>query len=158
MKKNPKNKDSSNALQSDNANMRSYYPNQLGRIHISISKQQVSPVEVDINKNDTLNDITPKDSNKIKKCNRKTIDDIWRHLGLGDINISYACIGYTLDGRPVLNYDEFANLLVTYGFNINDVVAFIEDFASHSLKDNNAPIVMFTSNSSAIMTNIAPIV
>ena len=99
-----------------------------------------------------------KSSNTASKDENKAIDSIWKHLGLGHIDISYACVGYSLDGRPILNYDDFMNLLVNYGFNMKDVVAFIDDFAKHAVEDIKSPIVMFTANTSAIMTNIKPIV
>ena len=63
-----------------------------------------------------------------------------------------------MDGRPILNHDEFVNLLINYGFNVKDVLPFIDDFAENSAKDEKSPIVMFTANTSAIMTNIEPIV
>ena len=137
-------------------------PNELGRVHMSINKQQVIPVEVEYvgdamarekSKKTNSNDIDASNA----KNDQKAIDAIWKHLGLGHIDISYACIGYSLDGRPVLNYDDFVNLLVNYGFSIQDTTAFIEDFAAHSLSDNKSPIVMYSANTSAIMTSIEPI-
>ena len=142
-------------------------PNELGRIHVSINKQQICPIEANyignIMARSKKNNNNPKDIDANAKpakenIDQKAIDAIWKHMGLGHIDISYACVGYSMDGRPILNYDEFTNLLVTYGFNIQDVMMFIDDFANHSTQDNTSPIVMFTTNTSAIMTNIEPIV
>ena len=147
----------------DSLDTQRHCSNELGRVHVSISQQQVFPVEAKYIGDTMSREKKSKKSNNEKQpanhqdVDRKAIDDIWKHLGLGHIDISYACIGYSLDGRPILNHDDFVNLLVNYGFDINDIVPFIEDFASHSLKDNKSPIVMFTANASAIMTSIEPI-
>ena len=135
--------------------------NVLGRIRIFPSKQAIVPIEEEY-----IGDIMakrPKNSSKTSEVStsnvdEKAIDAIWKHMGLGHIDISYACVGYSMDGRPILNYDDFMNLLLTYGFGVNDVIAFIDDFANHSLEDKTSPIVMFTSNASAICTSIKPIV
>jgi hypothetical protein len=152
---------------------RHQYPNELGRVRISLKNMAICPVEMTYvgdamaknkktgknnGKNFSKKDSIDEEASVVSQnADKKAIDDIWKHLGLGHIDISYACIGYSLDGRPILNHDDFVNLLVNYGFSINDIVPFIEDFASHSLKDNKSPIVMFTANASAIMTNIEPI-
>ena len=83
---------------------------------------------------------------------------IWKNLGLGKIDISYACVGYTLDGRPVLSQDYFIDLLVNYGFNMSAIMLFIDDFAKHAKKDDISPIVMYSMNTARIMTEIKPIV
>ena len=93
-----------------------------------------------------------------QNADKKAIDEIWKHLGLGHIDISYACAGYSMDGRPILNHNELVDLLINYGFKIQDILPFIEDFASHSMNDNKSPIVMYSANTSAIMTSIEPIV
>lgn len=145
------------------------YPNEIGRVHVSLSHMQMVPVEAadhkmslesmakDIKKDGKHSKKSKTGESSMQNADEKAIDDIWKHLGLGHIDISYACVGYSMDGRPVLSYDDFMNLLVTYGFKVQDVLKFIEDFASHSTSDEKSPIVMFTTNSSAIMTNIEPI-
>lgn len=87
-----------------------------------------------------------------------TLETMWKFMGMGKIDISYACVGYTFDGRPVLNYAEFTDLLINYGFDINDVLAFIDDFVECAKSDEKGPIVMTTVNSSRIMTEIEPLV
>lgn len=131
------------------------YPNELGRVSVSISNQCVLPQESICYS--TQHEDPPMQRVKRTKRQEKAIDVIWKHLSAGHIDISYACVGYSLDGRPVLNYDDFTNLLVTYGFDIRDVVLFIDDFAEHSLSNDKSPIVMFTTNSSSIMTSIKPL-
>lgn len=135
------------------------YPNQLGRIHVDIQAQAIIPVEeesiIDTMARSKKN--KKEDSRKISKSSSKGVDKIWKHMGLGHIDISYACIGYSLDGRPIINHDDFVNLLMNYGFLMQDILPFIDDFATHSTEDKNSPIVMFTANSAAIMSSIKPI-
>ena len=139
-------------------------PNEIGRVHICINNQQVIPVKSEyvgeaMAKESEINNKRKHKKQSLDSANvdKKAIVPIWKHMGLGHIDISYACIGYSLEGRPILNHDEFVNLLINYGFNIKDIIPFIDDFAKHSLEDPKSPIVMFTANTSAIMTNIKPI-
>ena len=163
----------------DRLHMKNYFPNELGRVRVSVKDMSVIPIEVE-----SIGDIMTEENDSCsKKSNRKSskqskrqsiqesashsndpsdarhaIDDIWKHMGLGHTDISYACVGYSMDGRPILNYDEFINLLVNYGFNVDVVIKFIDDFVKNGVKDSKSPIVMFTTNTSAIMTDIQPIV
>lgn len=142
------------------------FPNELGRVLVSVKDMTITPVEARLA---CTGDTMAKGQRKSKKtakelrnedtvpaADKKAVDDIWKHLGLGHIDLSYACVGYSMDGRPVLNHDELVSLLVNYGFSIQAVLAFIEDFAANSNEDMS-PIVMYTANTSAIMTEIKPI-
>ena len=129
------------------------YPNALAKLKVSLKDIR--------NKHDGLTDngeseMAAKKSGKNASSNAE-VDLIWKNLGLGKIDISYACIGYTLDGRPVLSHDEFVNLLVNYGFNIQAIILFIDDFAKHAEKDDTSPIVMYSVNTASIMTEIKPV-
>ena len=142
------------------------FSNEIGRVHASVKDMSIVPYEYeraeDIMAKEKKQRKGKDDKNSTKQVDqnvdKKAIDDIWKHMGLGHIDISYACVGYSMDGRPILNHDEFVNLLINYGFKIQDVLPFIDDFAEHSTKDDKSPIVMFTANTSAIMTNIEPII
>ena len=142
------------------------FSNEIGRVHASVKDMSIVPYEYenagDIMAREKKQHKGKDDKNSTKPINqnvdKKAIDDIWKHMGLGHIDISYAFIGYSMDGRPILNHDEFVNLLINYGFKVQDVLSFIDDFAAHSTHDYKSPIVMFSSNTSAIMTNIEPIV
>lgn len=145
----------------------SSYPSELGRVRVSLGSMSITPLEVveerveEVMARESKRKSKSKDKNQTNESqnvDQKAIDAIWKHLGLGHIDISYACIGYSMDGRPILNHDEFVNLLINYGFKIQDILPFIDDFASHSENDKKSPIVMFTANESAIMTSIEPIV
>lgn len=141
------------------------YPNEIGRVHASVSSMSIVPYDVEMIGDTMAKERKSKRAAKdvesksiSKNVDKKAIDEIWKHMGLGHIDISYACVGYSMDGRPILNHDEFVNLLINYGFKVQDVVSFIDDFAAHSTQDYKSPIVMFSANTSAIMTNIEPIV
>lgn len=141
------------------------YSNEIGRVHVSVDKMSIVPFEVKTigdamshSKRSKRSEQDAIDNSSSKNIDRKAIDDIWKHMGLGHIDISYACVGYSMDGRPILNHDEFVNLLINYGFAVKDALQFIDDFAEHSIQDSKSPIVMFSANTSAIMTNIEPIV
>ena len=83
---------------------------------------------------------------------------MWKYMSMGKIDISYACVGYSYDGRPILDYNAFIDLLINYGFKIEDVLVFIDDFASCTENDDKAPIIMTSVNMSRIMTEIKKIV
>ena len=145
-------------MTTNNSNVR--FPNELGRAYVSVKSMRIVPID-SVNYGDVMaenNRRKPKkDRKSTQNAEKKAIDDIWRHMGLGHIDISYACVGYSMDGRPILNHDDFANLLASYGFDISAVVQFIDDFAASSTTDSKSPIVMFTTNTSAIMTDIKPL-
>ena len=130
------------------------YPNALAKLKVSLKDMSVEHVGLTGNGE---SEMAAKKSSKNATSNAE-VDFIWKNLGLGKIDISYACVGYTLDGRPVLSHDEFVNLLVNYGFNIQAIMLFIDDFAKHAEKDDTSPIVMYSVNTARIMTEIKPIV
>ena len=145
-----------------------HYPNEIGRVHVSLKSMSIVPLET---KETYIGDVMAREGKKKSKkskidenaavaqnVDRDAIDAIWKHLGLGHIDISYACVGYSMDGRPILNHDEFVNLLINYGFKVQDILPFIDDFSEHSSDDKKSPIIMYTANTTAIMTNIEPIV
>ena len=86
------------------------------------------------------------------------VDDIWKNLQSGKIDISYALAGYSYDGHPILNQDELVSLLINYGFSIQAVMPFIDEFAECAKDDPNGPIVMYSANSTRIVTEVEPIV
>lgn len=87
-----------------------------------------------------------------------TTEWIWKMLGLGKIDISYACIGYAFNGSMVLDHDDLVELFLAYGFSIETAMAFVDDFAEQSSKDSNAPIVMFRKNIADIRSIVEPII
>ena len=130
------------------------YPNALAKLKVSLKDMSVEHVGLTGNGE---SEMAAKKSSKNTTSNAE-VDLIWKNLGLGKIDISYACVGYTLDGRPVLSQDELISLLISYGFNMPAIMLFIDDFAKHAEKDGTSPIVMYSVNTARIMTEIKPIV
>ena len=130
------------------------YPNALAKLKVSLKDMSIENVGLTDNGE---SEMAARKSSKNASSSAE-VDLIWKNLGLGKIDISYACIGYTLNGRPVLSQDELINLLVNYGFNIQAIMLFIDDFAKNAEKDDTSPIVMYSVNTARIMTEIKPIV
>lgn len=146
------------------------YPNALAKLRFSTQDMSVVDISHELKQTEILID----DINMAKKNNKKTTDEststidssnvnaevdmIWKSLGLGKIDLSYACIGYAYTGQMILLHDDLVSLLINYGFTINAILAFIEDFAKNAENDKNAPIIMHSKNNAFIMTDIEPIV
>ena len=138
------------------------YPNALAQLQVSVKDYSIKSIGTLIDETDNMaaknkDNEQNKESNHRKNHSNAEIDLIWKHLGLGNIDISYACCGYTLDGRPVLNQDELTNLLINYGFAMPSILEFIDDFAQQSMTSVNSPIIMYSANTAKIMTEIEPI-
>ena len=130
------------------------YPNALAKLKVSMKDMSIEHVGLTGNGE---SEMAAKKSGKNASSNAE-VDMIWKNLGLGKIDMSYACVGYTLDGRPVLSQDELISLLISYGFNMPAIMLFIDDFAKHAEKDGTSPIVIYSVNTARIMTEIKPIV
>ena len=98
-----------------------------------------------------------KEQDAVAKANRYEVEVMWKKMASGAIDMSYACVGYSMDGRPVLSHEDLVNLLINYGFAINDVLEFLDEFAEEAtMSDGQSPIVMYSVNTAKIMTNIEP--
>ena len=89
---------------------------------------------------------------------KNAVDDIWSRLDNGAIDIKYATVGYGPNGRLILDHDILVTLLINYGYKIDDVLAFIDDFNGMSENDNDFPLVMMNSHVYDIYENVNPIV
>ncbi len=141
------------------------YPNALARLKISAKNFKICDVEIfDKKSSETEEGVEamPRkkkpNGNVDNKETQTEVDLIWKNLGLGNIDITYACCGYTLDGTPVLNQDDLINLLINYGFSMNSIMLFIDDYAQQAQKTKNSPIIMYSANTAKIMTEVEPIV
>lgn len=86
------------------------------------------------------------------------VEKIWKCFAMGKIDVSYARVGFTYNGRAVLDYSAFIDLLINYGFKIEDVLTFIDEFADiGENEDINSPIVMMNANVSRIMAEVEPL-
>lgn len=143
-----------------------FYPNALALLKVDASKKSVqligvAPERCDMrkktnNKPESAPDNAHKDI-KVSKKRLDAINKIWKNIGLGKIDISYACVGYTLNGRPVLEYGLFIDMLVNYGFNVDDAICFIDEFSDIASKDNASPVVMTDGRRAKIMTEVKPL-
>lgn len=136
----------------------------LAKIHVSNSSKSIQSISLsDAAKEDDDNSVKSKKTSAKSKTSRKStaiekdIDRIWKAMDAGKIDISYACVGYSLDGRAVLDNSAFIDLLINYGFKIEAVMQFIDEFASIAKDDEFGPIVMINQNLSKIMTDIKEI-
>lgn len=129
------------------------YPNALAKLKVSMKDMSI----MNIGETDKgAQQMAPrKNSKKHTQTKNPEVDEIWKNLGLGSIDLSYAACGYTLDGRLVLNQDELINLLINYGFSMEAIMAFIDDYAVHSKSNENSPIIMYTINTARIMAEIS---
>ena len=131
------------------------YPNALAKLKVSMKDMSI----INIGETDKgAQQMAPrKNSKKHAQTKNPEVDEIWKNLGLGSIDLSYAACGYTLDGRLVLNQDELVSLLINYGFSMEAITSFIDDYAAHSKSNANSPIIMYTVNMARIMTDISPL-
>lgn len=155
------------------------YPNSLAHIRVYPAEQTIEVISTASSKDDDEEE-TDKEHTNMPKKNDKTsgkgrknskrkqndgdikegeanTDQIWRCMNRGKIDISYACVGYTYDGRPVLDHSSFVDLLINYGFMITDILPFIDEFAECAKDDDTSPIVMTNINVARIVTEIEPI-
>lgn len=145
------------ALQS----IKNKYPNAMAILKVSLPNMSIENVynftEI------TGIDDAMKNEKKENPINDTTtnneVDIIWKNLNNGKIDITYACVGYSMDGRPVLNQDEFTHLLIQYGFSMPGIFAFYDDFMEVNSKvpNSDAPIFMHTVNNARIISEVKPI-
>lgn len=144
------------------------YPNEIARLRVSVQDMSAVPISVFSNVTEAKSAMNSKktrkdtdsshDSSSHGNSSNNTVEYIWKLLGLNKIDISYACIGYAYDGSPILDHDDLVELLVAYGFSIDIVMAFVDDFAEHSSKNESTPIVMFRKNTADIRSSIEPVI
>jgi hypothetical protein len=133
-------------------------PDALAKIVVSLKDKAIIDVKL---KNDSREDVSPGNVSRRMLDNirdDKTIDLMWSLLNSSKIDISLACVGYSFDGRSVLDYKNFVDLLVSYGFSSKDAIMFIDDFSKSTINDSMAPIVMTDANTARILTTVEHII
>lgn len=153
-------------IDTEYASILSKYPNAVAHIEVSIpykSIQRIDDGELDMADSldngieEEINKLSGKvSSQKKKKKGNGMVDTIWKMTALGKIDMSYACVGYSLDGRPILDYNLFVDLLIRYGFAYDDVLEFIDSFAESAKNSSNSPILMTNAAATKILTEIEP--
>lgn len=135
------------------------FPNALAQLRIYPKKHEIKLVNVFTQKTvaqSELDNDNKKKPAKPKKLEASSVDSIWKNMGNGKIDISYACIGYSMDGRPILNHNDLLDMLVKYGYRYEDAVGFIEDYTSMD-QPPGSPIIMAGVNAAKIAVDIVPI-
>lgn len=134
------------------------FPNAMAQLRVYPKKHEIKLVNVFTRKPGALLEAAAgkKKPAKSKKLETSSVDSIWKNIGNGKIDISYACIGYSLDGRPVLNHNNLLDMLVKYGYKYEDAVGFINDYTSMD-QPAPAPIIMADANTTKIAIDIVPI-
>ena len=142
------------------------YPHAIACLNVSVPNKSVQRIDdgkmqkeddemaKKSKKNDDVD--SNKSSGDASRSSSKAVEKIWKMMATGEIDISYACIGYALDGRPVLNHNNFLDMLVSLGFTIDDALSFTYDFAEATKSNDSAPILMTDINSARIATELNP--
>lgn len=133
-------------------------PDALAKIVVSLKDKAIIDVKL---KNDPYEAVSPGNVSRGLLDNirdDKTIELMWSLMNSSKIDISLACVGYSLDGRAVLDYKNFMDLLVSYGFSSKDAIVFIDDFSKSTINDSMAPIVMTDVNTARILTTVEHII
>jgi len=82
------------------------------------------------------------------------VKDIWKRIGTGEIDLSYACTYVTYsDYRPVYDEDVLTTLLLNYGYRIDSVLAFLDQFVKSDVK----PVVIMDERKAAVYAEVKPL-
>lgn len=120
----------------------------VAKMKISPEEKRIKLVEVSSTsrRSKSVDVKTAPKSGKVDSFTIKVIEDIWNRISSSEVNLYYATVGYGFNGRPILDHDILVNLLINYGYKINDVMAFIDDFNDVSLEDDTFPMLMMNSH------------
>ena len=135
---------------------------------ISIAKKSLHSIEIPAEKLSAFSSsnsklgASPAPSKKSKASSgsseeMEVVEDIWSNIDKGTVDVGYAIIGYTCTGRPILEHDVLVTLLISYGYKIDHVLAFIDDFNSMSQEDDSFPIIMMNANVHNIYESVEPL-
>lgn len=138
---------------------------------VSIAKKSLHSIEIPAEKLSAISSSSskPSASTALSKKKSKTpssgseeekmevVEDIWANIDKGMVDVGYAIIGYTCTGRPILEHDVLVTLLISYGYKIDHVLAFIDDFNAMSQEDDSFPIIMMNANVHNIYESVEPL-
>lgn len=83
------------------------------------------------------------------------VDDIWEQLGEENIDLSYASVGYVMtSGRMILDNDLLVSLLINYGYQISEILKFIDEFNEMGKEDDKIPLVAVSSHMDRIYSEV----
>ena len=104
-----------------------------------------------------------KDTNQILTAEviKTVLADIWKNIDNGKIDLSYAVIGVTANGRQVYGYEELLRLLQAYGYPSLYAVVFVNNFQYAIDEDEKykndktqSPLIMHTIQGWTIFSKI----
>lgn len=137
----------------------------IAKMKASISKNTLSDIEIEPHlkaEMDSLDDV--KTSTKMQSMSTSTLEeddydlqvnDIWEQLGEENIDLSYASVGYVMtSGRMILDNDLLVSLLINYGYQINVVLKFIDEFNEMGKEDDKIPLVVVSSHMDHIYSEV----
>ena len=118
------------------------------------SRKKLASRNVKEKKVSTTNHVQSKNkSNKLDK-----VLQIWNDINDGKVNLTYAIAGYTYGDRlPIFNSQDLTMLLIQYGYDLQAIKEFIQDFVDVHDKNPNTPIVMVSANLANIYLSVKPI-
>lgn len=118
------------------------------------SRKKLASRNVKEKKVSTTNHVQSKNkSNKLDK-----VLQIWNDINDGKVNLTYAIAGYTYGDRlPIFNSQDLTMLLIQYGYDLQTIKEFIQDFVDVHDKNPNTPIVMVSANLANIYLSVKPI-
>lgn len=118
------------------------------------SRKKLASRNVKEKKVSTTNHVQSKNkSNKLDK-----VLQIWNDINDGKVNLTYAIAGYTYGDRlPIFNSQDLTMLLIQYGYDLQSIKEFIQDFVDVHDKNPNTPIVMVSANLANIYLSVKPI-
>ena len=121
------------------------------------SRKKLASRNVKEKKISTTNHVYSKSSkNKSNKLDK--VLQIWNDINDGKVNLTYAIAGYTYGDRlPIFNSQDLTMLLIQYGYDLQAIKEFIQDFVDVHDKNPNTPIVMVSANLANIYLSVKPI-
>ena len=121
------------------------------------SRKKLASRNVKEKKVSTTNHVHSK-SSKNKSNKLDNVLQIWNDINDGKVNLAYAIAGYTYGDRlPIFNSQDLTMLLIQYGYDLQTIKEFIQDFVDVHDKNPNTPIVMVSANLANIYTTVKPI-
>lgn len=86
---------------------------------------------------------------------RLVVDDIWDRIGRKEIDLDLCLAGQTYDGgRPIYDIDLMTTLLINYGYRIDFINAFEEEFSAAFDDEPPYPILMVGQGACKIYENV----
>lgn len=91
---------------------------------------------------------------KVDPDTRKVMDDIWKRIDREEISFWCAVVGYDqVSGRAILDEDIIVITLINYGYHIQYIVPFIDEY-QEVLSKEGGPIIMMDIKRDQVYSNV----